>query len=142
MRTALKRVEVYFAVHEWALAESVILYVLDRGVKEAKRLVIKAGALQSIDRDIFLFAVQELSKEYGIRVDEVELVIEDPVLKCNVCGYTWSVDLASLDEHVREAIHFLPEAVYAYLKCPNCSSVDFEIVRGRGLSEVLVEGRG
>lgn len=126
-------------VHEWALAESVTLYILDKNVKRAKKIAIKVGALQSIDKDILVFAIQELSREHGVEIDKVEVVEEEPLLKCNVCGYTWSLNISEIEESVREAIHFLPEAIYAYFKCPNCRSVDFEIVRGRGLVEIVVE---
>ncbi|MEM0000585.1 MAG: hydrogenase nickel incorporation protein HypA [Desulfurococcaceae archaeon] len=127
-------------VHEWALAESIVLYVLSRGIKKAKKVAVKIGVLQSIDKDILVFAVRELSKEYGLEIGEVEVVDEEPVFKCHICGYTWSLNMSEVEEPVREAVHFLPEAVYAYFKCPNCRSIDFEIVKGRGLSGVVVEG--
>ncbi|MEM0247192.1 MAG: hydrogenase nickel incorporation protein HypA [Desulfurococcaceae archaeon] len=127
-------------VHEWALAESIVLYVLSRGIKKAKKVAVKIGVLQSIDKDILVFAVRELSKEYGLEIGEVEVVDEEPVFKCHICGYTWSLNMSEVEEPVREAVHFLPEAAYAYFKCPNCRSIDFEIVKGRGLSGVVVEG--
>ncbi|MEM1858379.1 MAG: hydrogenase/urease maturation nickel metallochaperone HypA, partial [Desulfurococcaceae archaeon] len=75
-------------VHEWALAESIVLYVLSRGIKKAKKVAVKIGVLQSIDKDILVFAVRELSKEYGLEIGEVEVVDEEPVFKCHICGYT------------------------------------------------------
>lgn len=116
-----------------------MLLVHERKEKKIKRLTIRLGALQSIDKDILAFAIRELSKERGIDIEDVELVDEPLLLKCNACRYEWKVEIQEIEENIREAIHFLPEAVYAYFKCPNCNSIDFEIVRGRGLSEVQVE---
>lgn len=126
-------------VHEWALAESVVLYVLSKGIKKARKVAIKVGVLQSIDKDILVFAVKELSKEHGLEVSIVEVVDEEPVFKCHTCGHAWSLNMSEIEESIREAIHFLPEAAYAYFRCPNCRSADFEIVSGRGLSEVVIE---
>lgn len=121
------------------MAESIILYMLERGFRKAKRVVVRIGALQSIDRDVLVFAAQELSKEYKIEVEEFKVVEESPLFKCNVCGYTWDLEALELDSSIREAIHFVPEAIYAYCKCPRCGSLDFEIARGRGLLAVEVE---
>lgn len=126
-------------VHEWALAESIILYVENKNVSRVKKLSVKIGILQSIDREILEFAIRELSKERGVVIDNVEIIEEKPVLKCNVCNYTWSINPSEIDEPIREAIHFIPESIYAYFKCPNCGSIDFEVVKGRGLSEIMVE---
>jgi hydrogenase nickel incorporation protein HypA/HybF len=48
--------------------------------------------------------------------------------------------LRSLDEEAREAIHFLPEAAHAYIRCPKCGSPDFEILSGRGVWLESVRG--
>lgn len=126
-------------VHEWALAESIVLYVSNKGVRKARRIKVKIGALQSIDKEILGFALNELLKEYKIEVDNIEILEDQPVLKCNRCGFEWSIDTDSVDEDVRESIHFLPESIYAYHRCPKCGSVDYEILKGRGLGEVVIE---
>ncbi|MEM0031352.1 MAG: hydrogenase nickel incorporation protein HypA [Desulfurococcaceae archaeon] len=126
-------------VHEWALAESIILYLLNKGVKKARKLVVKVGLLQSIDKEILSFALTELSKENSISIENIEILEEEPLLKCNRCGFEWSMDISSMSEEIRESIHFLPESIYAYYKCPRCSSIDYEILKGRGLGEIVVE---
>jgi hypothetical protein len=40
-------------------------------------------------------------------------------------GFEWSISLSDMSEDVREAIYFVPEAIYAYYKCPRCGSVDY-----------------
>ncbi len=128
-------------VHEWALAEAIKDYIKNQSKgKEIKRVVIKLGVLQSIDSEILDFALKNLLEEEGIKVKSIIYEEEPVVLKCRRCGYVWSPDLSGTDEAIREAIHFIPEAVYSYFKCPKCGSRDFEIVSGRGLAikEIVV----
>jgi hydrogenase nickel incorporation protein HypA/HybF len=47
-----------------------------------------------------------------------------------------------IEDDIKEAIHFLPEAVHAYISCPNCGSFDFEIVGGRGVYIRRIEAVG
>ncbi|MEM4718007.1 MAG: hydrogenase nickel incorporation protein HypA [Desulfurococcaceae archaeon] len=126
-------------VHEWALADSIVLYVKNQGLTKIRRLIVKLGALQSIDKEILEFALRELSRQSEVVVDVIEIVEEQPELRCNTCGYSWVINLDSMSEHVRESIHFLPESIYAFIRCPRCGGIDYEIVKGRGLGEILVE---
>lgn len=127
-------------VHEWALGESIVLYVKSLGYRVVDRLTVKVGALQSIDREILSFAIKEIAREAGVEMREVTIVETPPLLRCRSCGLEWRLRLEELSEDVREAVHFVPEAIYAYVRCPRCGGVDFEIVSGRGLEEVVVEG--
>lgn len=128
-------------VHEWALAEAIKDYIKShsrgRGIE---KIVIKLGVLQSIDREILDFALKNLLEEEGIRAKSIVYEEEPVVLRCRRCGHVWAPDLSRTDEAIREAIHFIPEAAYSYLKCPKCGSRDFEIVSGRGLAikEIVV----
>jgi hydrogenase nickel incorporation protein HypA/HybF len=38
-----------------------------------------------------------------------------------------------MEKENAEAIHFVPEIAYVYIRCPNCKSPDFEIMQGRGV---------
>jgi hydrogenase nickel incorporation protein HypA/HybF len=128
-------------VHEWALAEVVVETVkrraLENNIKNFSVLKIKLGMLQQIDKDVLLFALEELLKlareEHGVSVEHIVIDEEKPVAECTRCGYRWEIDLQSMDEEYREYIHFLPETIHIYVSCPRCRSKDFEIVSGRGL---------
>lgn len=126
-------------VHEWAIAESIVLYLKNQNYGRVKKLVLRIGALQSLDREVLLFAIKELASQYGLEAEHVEVLEEEPTLKCNVCGYEWSINTSAMSSDIREAIHFLPEVVYAYYKCPFCGSRDFEVVKGRGVVVEKVE---
>lgn len=120
-------------VHEWALAEAIADYVFRSGFPARKvRVTVRLGELQAVDEEILEFALREIMKSEGIEC-EVVLKREDCVLRCRKCGHEWLLKEVGLGEEVREAIHFVPEVVHSYLKCPRCGSRDFEVIRGRGV---------
>jgi len=130
-------------VHEWALAEAVINYLINTlGTKHIKLLRLGLGILQSIDAEILKFSIKEISKLKGLVIDDVVTEEEPAVLKCRLCGHEWRFKPNELPEEVREAIHFVPEVSHAYIKCPKCGSRDFEVVSGRGVRiiEVITNG--
>ena len=125
-------------MHEWALAEAVVMSVVEyarsRGASRVKRVVVSLGELQAIDKEILSFALEELRKNAPIPIDEFVLEEEEAVFRCRACGFEWRLrDVGDLGEEVREYIHFVPEVVHTYLRCPKCGSPDFEVVRGRGV---------
>jgi len=124
-------------VHEWSLAEAIVEYVSriarERGEVGIESIEIRLGLLQGIDQEILDFALKELFKQNGL---DVKNIVYSPVeirLHCRRCGYVWSIDMDEVDEAIREAVHFIPETVYSYFKCPRCGSRDFEVVSGRGV---------
>ncbi|MGC8954061.1 hydrogenase nickel incorporation protein HypA [Desulfurococcus amylolyticus] len=125
-------------VHEWALAESIIYHVMSQGYRKVKTLKIRLGILQGIDKEILGFSLRELASMNNIEIKDIVFEDEEPLLECSTCGYKWSLSPSALSEEEREAIHFVPEAVYALVKCPKCGSRDFTIVKGRGVSSIEV----
>lgn len=131
-------------VHEWALAEAIVEYVaqLSPGAGSVvEELELRLGALQSIDREVLDFALHELFREKGLVVEKITYSEVEPKLHCRRCGFEWSIDLNSVSETVREAVHFVPEAVHSFFTCPRCGSRDFEVVGGRGVEIGIVKWR-
>ncbi len=132
-------------MHEWALAEAIVDYVKsfmeEREGSRVKKLGIVLGRLQSIDKDVLGFALKELFKSENIVVEELVFIDEDIELLCRRCGFQWKLDVEVFDEWIREAIHFVPETIHSYMKCPRCGSHDFEVIKGRGvgIGEIVVE---
>ncbi|GAB4034448.1 MAG: hydrogenase nickel incorporation protein HypA [Elusimicrobiota bacterium] len=120
-------------MHEWALAESVI-----KTLKTEKRNIHSAevvfGQLQDIDREIFSFALKELMAQEKKSSVKIKIVDEKALFECRSCGKKFDIEKVLSDPCEKENVHFLPEMVKAFLKCPDCSSRDFEILKGRGLS--------
>ncbi|MBL7075724.1 hydrogenase nickel incorporation protein HypA [candidate division KSB1 bacterium] len=128
-------------MHEWALAEAVISTALEVSKKEKLKKITKIklmmGELQQIDREIFEFALKEIIQPQSpkLRGTEIEFETEKAVLKCRICGNQWAFDdtIKRLSEEESEFIHFIPEIAHVYVRCPECKSSDFEVVKGRGV---------
>jgi len=123
-------------MHEWALAEAVLKAASEIAEKEQLAEVtevnISIGELQDVEREIFLFALQQL-KPACFRQAKFRITRAKAVLKCRNCGNIWQLKSQSLDQATKEAIHFVPEVAHSYVKCPRCGSPDFEIAIGRGI---------
>ena len=124
-------------MHEWALAEGVILTALEvareRGASKILRVRVRLGELQQVEEEIFSTALRELSKNTSAEEAEFELVGEPASFRCNRCSHEWKVEKSDISPEEAELIHFLPEAAHAYLRCPECGSPDFTIRSGRGV---------
>lgn len=132
-------------MHEWALAEAIIASVIreaqSKNLRKIDFLSIKVGEIQQIDLGVFDFALKELSK--STILDGAKIKYEDypAILFCNLCNNEWSYreSFDKLGDEEKEAIHFIPETIHVYIRCPKCGSVDFEIKEGRGvwIEEIL-----
>jgi hydrogenase nickel incorporation protein HypA/HybF len=125
-------------MHEWALAESVVETVKHhlegRDSPILRSVTLLFGELQNIDRDIFEEGLKNLliGEAFSSEVFHVEQ--ERAVFRCNRCESQWGLeDRSDLQEDEKEAIHFVPEAAHAYMRCPGCSSPDFRVEKGRGV---------
>ncbi len=126
-------------MHEWALAEAIAKYSLSKcNPGRVSKVVVKLGSLQAIDREVLSFALNAIFESEGCKGVELVLEDEEAMFRCRKCGTTWRYSDVELDEALREAIHFLPEAVHSFVRCPNCGSRDFEVVKGRGIDVVEV----
>lgn len=125
-------------MHEWALASSIIETLKTLSEKHNSKIVkarIVLGELQSIDEGILKYALETLKKDMGLRDTEFEFIVEEAEFKCRRCSHTWKLGdvKKDLEEDVKESIHFVPEVVHSFLRCPKCGSRDFEVIKGRGL---------
>ncbi|MBS3815228.1 MAG: hydrogenase nickel incorporation protein HypA [Hadesarchaea archaeon] len=126
-------------MHEWALAEGVIKTALkvaeENNASEVVSIRIKIGSLQQIDREVFDFALEEISNDTPAENSEIKINTEEAILKCRVCGEKWGFNETKedLSELESESIHFVPDLAHTYIRCPNCNSPDFSIEEGRGV---------
>jgi len=135
-------------MHEWALAESVITAALQEAEKEKLKKILEIkiglGELQQIEKDIFKFALDQIIKEHSVKLKGVKIkfVPEKGTLKCRNCENKWnfSETKKKLNKDESEAVHFIPEVAFVYLRCPKCSSFDFEIMTGRGVTIRSIKG--
>jgi hydrogenase nickel incorporation protein HypA/HybF len=132
-------------MHEWALAESIISTAIQFADKENLKNIyeinIKIGELQQVERDILRFALKEITRsEDRLKKVRINIKTEKSLLRCKSCENEWTFRDLKLKEEELEAIHFLPEVAFAYMRCKKCRSPDFEIVRGRGVSITSIRG--
>jgi len=122
-------------LHELAVVEALLTSILslasERRVKSFKKIIVSIGELQRFDRELLRSMLIDFLYRMNIRFEEV-IVNEEPALfQCNRCGFKWDLGGIELSDYVKEAIHFLPEAVYSFIKCPSCGSRDYDIKSGR-----------
>jgi hydrogenase nickel incorporation protein HypA/HybF len=137
-------------VHEWALAEAVVAAVRriagEEGFSRVTKVTVALGELQQIESDIFETALRELTPHADERLHGARFHLESEAVlfRCRVCGREWAIaevtDVLTPDD--LEAMHFIPEVAAARIRCPGCSSPDFQVVRGRGVSVLAVTGEG
>jgi hydrogenase nickel incorporation protein HypA/HybF len=136
-------------MHEWALSEAVVSSVdRIRQEHEGRRVLavkVRIGELQRIEMEVFKqgLSIHLEDRPYGFEVFQFET--DKATFRCNRCSHQWPLDsVEGLEEDELEAIHFLPEAAHVYLRCPACSSPDFQLTTGRGvrIASVDLEGDG
>ncbi len=128
-------------MHEWALAESVVLTAekaaKEQGFKKIQEITIQLGQLQQIDKKILKFAIREILQNQRslFKKTKIHFGNEKAAFKCKNCGNHWTFAhlKGKLNFEQFEAIHFVPEVAHVYMSCPRCQSPDFEIIKGRGV---------
>ena len=130
-------------MHEWSLAEAVVSAVSQiaekEGLKEVRKVQLRLGELQQVDKKILKFALSQMKSgklgktKFTIRTIKAEFM-------CRKCNHKWFLREVDIADEIRESIHFIPEVAYAYLRCPKCGSPDFEILKGRGLWIAEIKG--
>ena len=130
-------------MHEWALVEGVITTATriaeEEGLSEVTEVVVMVGELQQVEHDVLEFAFSQLKTKL---FENAKFILEtqSAKFKCRKCGEEWPFTPDNMEEDVSEAIHFIPEMAHVYIKCPECSSPDFEVLQGRGVWLVTIKG--
>ena len=124
-------------MHEWALAEAIISTISrlaeSEGLREIKEVKLKIGELQQIELEVFKFALTQLRDSSLLKNAKFNIEVVNAEIKCRNCGFRWSLEKEKINGDVAEAIHFVPEVIHAFIRCPKCGSPDFEIIGGRGV---------
>jgi len=135
-------------MHEWAFAEGIVNTAIEeskrRNISRLSKVVIVLGELQSIEKDIVEFAIDNLKKDTPACEADFVFETEQVKFECRNCGNRWLLsDIepeSGENEIIRESIHYVPEVAHSFFSCPSCGSKDFEIVQGRGVYIKTLEG--
>lgn len=122
-------------MHESSIAAAIlsaIQEVCSREGNRVRKVRVITGELQALDIEVLKTYLDVALEEAEIPL-QYELVSERAEFRCRRCGREWGLNDTKAEGDVRELIHFMPEAAYAFLKCPSCGSRDFEIAKGRGI---------
>jgi hydrogenase nickel incorporation protein HypA/HybF len=124
-----------FKLHELAIVEALLTSILnlasERKVKFFKKIIVSVGELQRLDRELLRNMLIDFLNREGVSFEEVIVDEEPAFFQCNRCGFKWSLGSVELSDYAREAVHFLPEAVYSFVRCPSCGSRDYDVKSGR-----------
>jgi hydrogenase nickel incorporation protein HypA/HybF len=135
-------------MHEYALAEAVLETALEvaekEGLSRITGLVVRIGELQTIEKEIFEFALKEVMPRSEPKLASLEVTLETmhARFRCRPCKREFTLAEAGgpRNEDESEAIHFIPELAHSYLRCPDCGSPDFQMLEGRGVTIASIEG--
>ncbi len=131
-------------MHELVIVSGIVEAVSDLARREGKRILtftVAVGELASFDKNLIEELLNEVKKGSLIEDAEARIEIERAEVLCKSCEAIWGFSdlIEPLGENEREMIHFLPELVSSFSKCPKCGSRDLEIRSGRGIRVSYVE---
>jgi len=140
-------------VHEYSIAEGVVLSVKslmrEEGLSEVSEVTLSVGDLAQIDKEVLLELLKILSSEYGLGNVKYVIVSEETTFKCNYCGFSWGwssvkdsilKDLCGDFIECDNPVHFIPDLINVFMKCPKCGSQDYNILTGYDVRLVSIKG--
>ncbi|MGB9659726.1 MAG: hydrogenase/urease maturation nickel metallochaperone HypA [Nitrososphaerales archaeon] len=131
-------------MHELALVEGIISHVIDFAHERKGHVVsfkVAVGEFAQFDKRLIRELLVELVKGTELEKAKMIVEIERAETKCLYCNSKWGVNelLEPLSNDQKEMIHFLPELLNSFTKCPKCGKSDFEIEKGRSVRVAEVE---
>ena len=131
-------------MHEWALAEAVAstaIKIADKEkIKHLTLIKITIGELRNLDTEILKFAINQFNS--SLKKTDIKFTTQKSLLKCRVCNHKWDFSQSEKDlsNNSSESIHFIPELAHTFVKCPDCGSTDFEVLKGQSIWIESIEG--
>ena len=145
-------------MHEWSVSEGIVRAALaavaKNSLKKVEEVVVYVGELAQLDISILQEAVKVFSENTVLERSYFRFEVVKAKFECKKCGATWTLKdvIKTIEEETKASrildeeggerdlpLHYMPEIVYAFSKCPKCGSRDFEVVSGLGIK---VEVRG
>jgi len=133
-------------LHELSLVEGIIQTVGELATangKQVKAVSVGVGELAQFDLRVIRELLAELKKGTPLEGARIQVRLERAKVRCLNCKKEWSFgDIVSpLSKDEKEVVHFFPEILSTYSRCPSCRKHYLEIEEGRSvrLAEVKFE---
>jgi len=134
-------------MHELTLVQGILDSVNESARTEGRKVAgftIGIGELAQFDRRLLRKLFRDLTEGTPLGDAKASFEFEMAGLKCLGCGNKLSFrDLSGqLSKQEKEMVHFLPELLNSFAKCPTCSRSYFEIEAGRSVRivEIVFDG--
>ncbi len=141
-------------MHEWSIAAGIVgsLASLQKERNARVRKVeVGVGQLSGIDVDTLRYALCSLGDTEGLKGVDYSVTINEGRFKCLKCGHEWNFNESreTLKEISKETcgveepdglespLHFFPQLITVFLKCPKCGSSDIDVIGGM---DTVIEG--
>lgn len=135
-------------MHEWSIAESITLALEEtaKGLKGSriKSFRVRVGELMSIDLELLKEALKVLlERSELLRRASFSVEVVETKLRCRECGLVWSLkeswrtllkDVCGDEEECEPPTHYIPSLIYAYVRCPRCGGLEYEVVEGKSVA--------
>jgi len=124
-------------VHEASIAQNIIQIAvkvaMENNAKKIHKITIVVGELHFLDLEALKFAFQVLSENTLAEKAELNVKLSPAKFKCSNCGEEWEFSLSKIGDNAIGKLHFTPDLIINFLKCPRCNSSEFEITSGKEL---------
>ena len=133
-------------MHELSLVQGVLDAVEETAEAKGGKVTsfkVGIGELAQFDARLVKQLLSDLRKGTPLERADVVIETEKSKVKCLSCGASLDFQelIGLLSDDEREMVHFLPELLSSFSKCPSCSKSYFEIEEGRSVRilEVILD---
>ena len=125
-------------MHELSLVEGIIQSIgklASTNEKQVRGVSVAVGELGQFDLRVIRELLAELKKGTPLQDARIQVRLEKAKVKCLNCKKEWTFDaiVGPLSKDEKETVHFFPELLSTYSRCPSCRSNYLEIETGRSV---------
>jgi len=125
-------------LHEFSLVQGIISSVLETAEKKKARVLsfeVRVGELAQFDIRLVRDLLDQLKEGTPLGGSRVVVKQENSKVRCLSCGSVWGFKeiVRPMSKDEKEVVHYFPELLSSYTKCPSCSKSYFEIEEGRSV---------
>ena len=103
--------------------------------KRVKTVSVRVGELAQFDLRVIRELLTELKKGTPLEDARVHVRLEKAKVRCLSCKKQWTFRdiVGPLPNEDKEVVHFFPELLSTYSRCPSCHKNYLEIEEGRSV---------